>query len=109
MRRSVNIVATSNINNRKRGHIGDENPTNTVVFCAGSFANTDVLAEEIVKEIISITLLTPKQVQKILQISHWSFEQLINNRHIEIIRVGNKRLVTLTELKAFIVRQATGR
>jgi hypothetical protein len=71
--------------------------------------NTDALAEEVVKEIVSITLLNPKQIQKILQISHWAFEQLVRLRKLEVIRVGNKRLVTLNELKAFITRQAAGR
>lgn len=82
-----------------------DNPIKTSAFSAGLFAGTDALAEEVVKEIVSITLLTPKQVRKVLQISQWGFDELVRHGLLNTIRVGHKRLVTLTELKAYIAKR----
>jgi excisionase family DNA binding protein len=47
-------------------------------------------------------LLTLEEVRAVLRISRWSIYQLINHRRLKTVRIGQRRLVTVDDLRALI-------
>ena len=46
------------------------------------------------KDLQEMRLLTPNEVQKILGISQWSFDQLVRRKELHAVRVGRRRYIT---------------
>lgn len=49
-------------------------------------------------------LLNIQEVCQILRVSRWTVWNLINQRKLTAVHIGRRRLVTVTELEAFVRR-----
>lgn len=50
----------------------------------------------------SVTLITMKQAENLLQLSTWGLYQLLNSNVLPTVRIGGRRFIRLTTLRQYL-------
>ncbi|HSX65947.1 helix-turn-helix domain-containing protein [Nocardioides sp.] len=56
----------------------------------------------------AVQLCTVEETCKLLRVSRWQVNDLINRRELSSVKIGRRRLVPLADLRAFLDRNLIG-